>query len=78
LAHLRRAEAAVRLQAYAAHAAQAHVGHADTFDAEQEKRVRRLVAGRIMPGRLEALRREGAALGTAEAVAMALAESAGG
>jgi predicted ATPase len=78
LAHLRRAEAAVRLQAYAAQAARAHVGRADTFDAEQEMRVRRLVAGRITPGRMEALRREGAALGTAEAVAMALAESAGG
>jgi predicted ATPase len=78
LAHLRHAEAAVRLQAYAARAAEAHVGRADQFDAHQERRVRRLVAGRVDAARWEALRREGAALGAAEAVALALAETAGG
>ncbi len=78
LAHRRRAEAAVRLQAYAAKAAEAHVGRADSFDARQERRVRRLVTGRVTPARWEVLRREGAALGAAEAVTMALAETASG
>ncbi len=76
LAHLRRSEAAVRLQAYAAKTAQTHVGRADRFDAEQQRRVRRLVKGRVCAARWDALRREGEALSAAEAVAMALAESA--
>jgi tetratricopeptide (TPR) repeat protein len=76
LAHLRRSEAAVRLQAYAAKAAETHVGRADRFDAEQQRRVRRLVTGRVSAARWDALRREGEAMAAAEAVAMALAESA--
>lgn len=76
LAHLRRSEAAVRLQAYAAKAAETHVGRADCFDAQQQRRVRRLVTGRVCAARWDALRREGEAMGAAEAVAMALAESA--
>lgn len=75
LAHLRESEAAVRLQAYAAKAAETHIGRADHFDTQQERRVRRLVTGRVSSARWHALRREGEALGSAEAVAMALAKS---
>lgn len=78
LAHRRRAEAAVRLQAFAAQAAGAHVGRADRFDADQQRRVRRLVAGQVSAVQWDTLRAEGAALDTAQAVALALAESAVG
>jgi len=76
LAHRRRAEAAVRLQAYAARAAEAHVGRADRYDQQQQRRVQRLVSGRLSPPRCEALRAEGAAMSQAGAVALALAETA--
>lgn len=72
LAHLRQGEAAVRLQAFSAAYWQAHVGRADPVDARQQRRVRRLVAGRMTAARWEAARRTGNEMGPADAVALAL------
>ncbi len=76
LAHLRQSEASVVLQAFAATYWQARIGQADRpFDARQERRVKRLVAGRMTPARWAAARRLGTEMGPADAVALALRDA---
>ena len=72
LAHLRQHDAAVLLQAFSAAYWQAHVGQADPFDARQERRVRRLVTGRMTSAQWQAARLRGTGMGAADAVALAL------
>ena len=72
LAHLRKVESAVQLQAFSARFWRDSMGQTDAFDVRQERRVRRLAAGRLTRARWEAERRRGLELSVADAVALAM------
>lgn len=72
LAHLHQGESAVALQAFAARFWHERIGRIDPFDTRQERRVRRLSAGRLTSLQREAARRRGFELGVADAVKLAL------
>lgn len=72
LARLRDAERAARLGAAAERFWAAQIGPLDAADQRQLRLLRRLVAVQIGPARTEAAWRAGAALGAAEAVALAM------
>jgi predicted ATPase len=72
LAHLRRAEDAVRLVAYAEHFWRTRFGALDAHDLRYLERVRRLAARQLEAPRIAALWREGAGMTVSQAVAVAL------
>ena len=62
----------MQLQAFSARFWRDSMGQTDAFDVRQERRVRRLAAGRLTRARWEAERRRGLELSVADAVALAM------